>query len=321
MISLKRYSQIIGLSIGLLVILNSCSPQESKAQNAEMNPDLSLTLTSFKKEYDLGEPVYTRLQLRNSGEKEVSVFPSLNPSEGPLILKISPQKEDSWQFVPLSIHDSEEAYVTLNSGDELSESFPVFFGGNGWTFPRSGRYDLQVIYSLQNGNRISSNVLTLSINEDNNEGGRILLSGNEESIEAGKFLIWQSGDHLEAGINLLQRLQREFPNSIISQHIKYAMALNLAKSFTDYKKGTTRAPAPRQAINLFQELNEELFPPYVRMQRELSMCTQALKLGNIEGAELGIQRADDLLKNNNDLINFLPQLDRLKRSLQEVKGN
>ncbi|WP_420346553.1 endonuclease/exonuclease/phosphatase family protein [Pelagibius sp.] len=107
--------------------------------------DLSLTLDPLKSTYELGEPVFTRIALKNVGREIRAVPTKLDPIEGFLQIEITEPDGRTFDFRPPMRLCAKAERTALLPGEELTghPGAPLFISADGPIFTKPGRYVLR----------------------------------------------------------------------------------------------------------------------------------------------------------------------------------
>ncbi len=307
------------LSTALLAVALS-APDSIMSQAIHEIESLSLSLETEMNEYDLGEPVYLTVRLSNRGRTPVRVQDSLHPSDG--LVHIAVVRPDGSQagFIPLSIVDIDQQLVELAPGAEIAATFPVFYGGLGWTLRTPGIYSFAAGYEapVERAERISlrSESLSITVRSDNTEAGEFLMAEGTASDEAGKFLTWNGGDHLTEGIARLQSLIERFPASPVSAHASFALGKSLSDAFMDYSEGRVREPECGRALEYLQQVRVDRVPGYLKIQTGLAQARCHLALGEMDRAGQRLQEVRVLVGDRAEFRGFVERLTLLGRRIR-----
>ncbi|HMB52396.1 MAG TPA: hypothetical protein VKU40_03710 [Thermoanaerobaculia bacterium] len=251
----------------LLVLLATAPALAARA-------DLALTLEMEQGELGLAEPVYALVTLTNRGEEAVETFADLALESGLLRVEIESPLGEVSPFVPLAVDDVELERVTLAAGESVSEVVEIFYGGRGWSFRRSGTWQIRAVYEPPGGPRLTAGPVELTI--ANTSAGLYLFGAvGETSSQTGKFLVWRQGDHLELAREHLRGLLDKHPDSDLASFARLALGLNLAEPFRDFADGTTRPPRWGEALELLAAVDPADLPPSLEL---------ALFAGRLKGA-------------------------------------
>ena len=217
--------------------------------------EIEFKLQIGKKEYLLGEPVVAYMDVINSGSESVEVIKQLEPEFGIVKFFIKKQNEEKIVFRPYIVVDSLPEKVTLNSGDRISGSGKIFYGGKGWTFNSPGDYQIKATYSglVENPDKvIESNTAEVRIRAPSSEEEKDevnLIMGDEQAL----FLLFEGGDHLSKGINNLKQLSTKYPQSDLAGYADIVLGTNYSKDFKDFQKGQVRKSDKEKSLKYLKE--------------------------------------------------------------------
>jgi len=228
--------------------------------------ELSLTLSSHKSSFALGEPIIVDVELKCLGGT-ARVLGELDPKYHTLIFFVRGPAGGEEAFIPLVLAEALGTETTLGPGESLKESAKLFFGGRGWTFPSPGNYQIRAVFEGVIGapGPLSSNVLALEVrapaNTAEQEQARLIM-GREQ----GKFLIYEGGDHLTQGIQALRALVSRYPRSPHAAYANFALGMAYSKPFKNFKTGVLRPANPVLARNYLNKVRVGLIAPSLRMR-------------------------------------------------------
>ncbi len=265
------------LITALMLSCNSSTSEKNTKKRAaqEISSDLKFKMSTDKTAYEIGEPVYATVHLKNNSKNTINIFGLLNHRDGALQINIKPDNKKSYLFVPLSEADHDHtAMIELKPGESIAEAFPIFFGGNKWSFPKNGTYEITATYKtiIKKGtiSSVNSNKINLNISVNKNEVLSKILSGNKASYESGLFMTWQAGDHLTKGQNLLKQVLASSPKTNLNNYINLAFGKCFSEPFMYY-----RLKEPRKADYFFAEkyldkVEVTTLPKYLKIQYHLA---------------------------------------------------
>lgn len=303
-----------------LVSVLSIFAMSNMAAYAAGNDSLSLTISTGKSSYSLGEPVYLSVSLQNATKQAVKVqYPNLE--DGTLKIRITLPGGATLNFVPLAVVDSDgETMLSLEPGKALSDSFPIFFGGLAWSFKEPGNYNIVAVYTQNIGNKykVQSNILNKSIVNENGPA-KMVLRNDSIGMETGKFLVWQSGDHLRKGIANLQNIIDKFPKSAIATHARLTLAENLSRNFKDFSVQRVRPADCTAALKYINQMNTKKLVSRQKAQILLIQSRCLIQDRNISQTKLKLNEINALLEKNPALRGMRAQVARLNNALKKFE--
>lgn len=261
-------------------------PEQGKRQaNVKRTNDLVLTLTTEKESYRIGEPIYITATLKNRSNQNLQVFRYLRPGEGALEISIQNTESKAFKFIPLEEADHDKsARTTLGSNQEISDAFPVFFGGHGWSFSKSGTYSLSATYRTKSSSSTYiytvSTPLSIKIVGQSNEAISAMMSGSKASYQSGLFMTWQAGDHLTKGQAVLEDVLKT--KTPLTNYINLAFGKSYSEPFTDYRIPATRPADYELAEKYLSRVRVKELPTYLKIQYHLAYirCNYNQKVRN-----------------------------------------
>lgn len=225
----------------------------------------------------IGEPSYITVRLSNSGSEPIAVPGMLEWQSTTLRLMITAPDGRAIPYSSLFFADLSIPERSLAAGEQIEQVLPIFFGAGGWSFQQPGTYKLKL--SFNQNSRIGatahqSNQLSIVVTEEVGASA-LLVNDSKSSAEAGKFLFWQQGDHLKGGIENLNRLVEHYPDSILANYSRFALARNLSRSFRNYTIGELRKADCQGALELFRHVQRSLLPANLakKMDQDQSRCS------------------------------------------------
>lgn len=272
--TMNRYSLV---SLCIVLLISSKFSIAEEAETSQKHP-LVVELEAQKPNVIVGEPVYITARLRNSGSGNVQVPMILEFQSLTLRLQITHPNGKTIQFSPLFYADTIIPNKNSSSNEKLEQVLPIFFGSNGWTFPRPGTYQLALQYehkSATNVIQIESEAISVMVNNEE-ATSEILVNDSMSSIAAGKFMFWQQGDHLTEGILKLNKLVEQHPDTILANYARLALARNISRGFRNYAVGKFRKADCQLALELFSRVKAQQLPTYLKnkMVSDVERCTK-----------------------------------------------
>ena len=302
------------LAIAALALLTSVS---ALAQNRA--PRLELDLELSTDEAEVGEAVTATVRLRNTGTSAAKVVTDLAPSYGFVTVEVTDTEKRIGPFVPLGIADRELDPVTIPPRGEISATFPVYFGGRGWTFPKPGTYTLRALLHGAGDKELQSKAVQLRVVRGDGAGRLLFGASREVRLETGKFLIWQQGDHLERAQAMLEKVISANPRSPLAQNAQLAIGLNLSRPFRDFTAGRVRPAQPEKALERFDAVDPARLPELLRIQRELGLARSYSVLGQEDAARGALDSARSAASGQAFLETLIEAEMRFDPALAEMK--
>jgi hypothetical protein len=275
--------------------------RDALAQEHPAGASLELTLEVEKTRLALGEPVYVTVRLRNTGATPVEAPKVLDPQTGVVQIEVARTSRPRLVFLPLFYADTIDALKRLSPGEEVAAVFPIFYGGQGWTFREPGTY----------------RTVAIEITEGNGAVD-FLMRDSPAGDEAGKFLLWQRGDHLRDGIADLQNLIDTFPNSPVSEYALLALGRNLSRGFRNYSIGRVRPPDCAAALDYLERVRTERLPTFLQIQNNLDQARCLMRLDQPVPARALVDRAEQLGGDRAEFRLLFQQALRLEPALKHA---
>lgn len=283
---------------------------------------LVLSIVAERNRYLVGEPVYVAVTLRNAGGQAERVIGTLHPEDGAVDFVITSPDGSQREFVPLGEADHDEGFfTTLAPGVTIGNMVPIFFGGNGWTFSKPGRYTVTGYYRLPDGKgtvRESESLPAAIEIESSAEGSGLIGDGGPVSKETGKFLTWQSGDHLEKGRAKLSELIQKSPDSVLASYANFAFGRSWGDSFMDYRKREVRQPNCEVAMQHLSKVHDAHVTDFVRVQSAITSARCMARARNADAAKRHIKTARDIVRDKPEYRAIAARMDELEKYIQKT---
>jgi hypothetical protein len=198
----------------------------ARDDEVQVTPGLSLEASTRAETFELGEPLYLRLTLRNTSDATLRVNPLLSISAGTVEVRITGPTNREQHFRPVVTTCQEVAAVELRPGAEILASEPIFFGAKGHAFPAAGTYHIRATYrATGNGSPVVATSKQHSIVvTPPNSAADVDVADALASPSAALYLILRGGDHLLAAEAVLGRIVDEAPQRAVAQHARLALA-------------------------------------------------------------------------------------------------
>ncbi|SFG31019.1 hypothetical protein [Neptunomonas qingdaonensis] len=307
-----------GLNLGDPASVGSASPAASLSQGSA----LELVAEPLKHTVKLGEPVYLALHVTNAGNEPVRLVGSLRPGEGLVEVSAAYEQGKSITLAPLTESDFENT-VLLESGQTIGNTFPIFFGANGWNFKAPGKYQISVrLLVPTDGKFIYFDSKAVDLYVTAAESGKLLFAADQRTlIESGKFLLWRTGDHLESGIKHLQMVSDKYPRSSIASYNSAALANNLSEPFTNYLVGEVRVPNCSMADEYRKQINYDLLPTNLLVEDSISRAKCHAEKANWKGTRSALNRGSKLVGDRSEFSGYFKSIEEMKRNLERHISN
>ena len=204
---------------------------------------LDLHVEMGKKEYLPGQPAIAYLKLTNDGSEPLAIIDKLDPEYN--VVKFYVKKKDKEvRFMPYSLLEFVSKEKILNPGESVFGRAKIFYGSNGYTFPRPGKYEVRATFFGVGhglGKAIDSNNTDVNVRPPKNKEEREqvkLITGKEQAL----FFLFEGGDQLKNGMRELTKLANKYPNSILGSYANAVLGLHWSKEFKDFKSKHVRQP-------------------------------------------------------------------------------
>lgn len=208
----------------------------------DITPGLTLEISTRSSSYDLGEPLYLRITLRNDTRAPMKVGSMLSISAGTVDVWITTPGNRERRFQPAVSVCHEAREVVLPPGAEILASEPIFFGARGHSFPAPGTYKVRARYQANVANKALSAVakrFEIEVRAPHS-ASEVDVADALASPSAALFLILRGGKHLRAAEDTLHRIVTESPKRAAAQHARIALASQaLARHTLDLSKASS----------------------------------------------------------------------------------
>lgn len=295
----------IQLSGFLLILLSILMTLNTAGQNVEIN------LAVEKNQFQLGEPVVLLVSVTNRDRTEINVPPELGPESDFLTYVVSDPDGKETAFSPLFVADYAD-YKALGRNETARGTARIFYGGNGYTFTRPGRYNVTAHYRDSRSRPVTLQVLQPRTDAER-EQARIVL----DHPEVGLFWMLEGGDELEDALNQFDTLLRDLPGSLITQYARYAMAKNYsvpARNFVSQKPRNADLP---RTVEILLETKIEEMQYYYRTKAVETLATALQKLERRDEARNVLEEFSRNLEQRENLLPyFMPRIEEKLRELR-----
>ncbi len=247
------------------------------------NGAFEIHLTAEKAEFKLGEPVVVLVSLTNKGSEPVNISPELGPEADFLQYLITDPDGKETPFSPAFVADRAD-FITLGKDEMATGTARIFYGGNGYSFPKPGKYSIVARYKDSRSTPFEIRVLAPA-NEAEREQARMIL----DHTEVGLFLMLEGGDELADAKKQIDALIAKHPTSILTHYVRYAVAKNLsvpARNFVSKKPRSANLP---RAIEILQGLKDKDFQFYYQSKANSTLASSLAKLNRNDDARKVLQ--------------------------------
>jgi len=279
--------------------------------------ELKIDLRPDKEAYALGEPVIAYVSIKNVGASASKVPENFEPDFMTVRYYVAYDGEEEKRFTPWAIFDSDTTLVSLDPGQLAFGTARIFFGADGWTFSKPGKYTLRAAYRSYTSPKFKIEVKKPT-NKQEADAAKLLL----DSKEAGYFLLFEGGDHLKEGIAKLNDLATKFPNSPLSAYANFALGANEVTEFADYSKNELRKANPAKAEMYFDRSKDQLVKSSVYYSTKATDALSEIKKqkGDLDGAK-DIQRKfeKDINEKVSPMKGLTPNIVDAVRNLSKAK--
>ncbi|MEK7250947.1 MAG: hypothetical protein AAB209_11060 [Bacteroidota bacterium] len=257
---------------------------------------LEIRLTAEKTEFKLGEPVVVLVSVTNKGQEPVNLSPELGPEADFLQYHITNPDGKETAFSPAFVADRAD-FITLRMNETATGAARIFYGGNGYSFPKAGKYGVVARYKNSRSTPLEIRVLAPANDAEREQASMIL-----DHHEVGLFLMLEGGDELADAKKQIDALTGKHPTSILTHYVRYAVAKNLSVPARNFVSKKPRAADLPRSIEMLQGLKDKDFQFYYQSKANSTLAASLSKLN----------RKDDARKVLQDFRKKLEGMDKLR---------
>ncbi len=203
----------------------------------EGSPPLELLIRS-RGYFDLMEPVYVELRLRNLlSDLPIPVDRRLAPEFGTTILFI--QKPDgsivTYDPIMCAVGEPEslnlQPATTEDGNDRYSREIFLTYGSHGFYFNQPGEYRIRAIYQGAGDILITSQAHRIRIGTPNVEADRFAQDFFSDEVGLALYLRGSRSPYLESGAMVLKEATERFSGTMLGAKVADTLANGLARPF------------------------------------------------------------------------------------------
>lgn len=244
---------------------------------------IEIRLAAEKSQFKLGEPVIVLVSVKNKSQEPLTLSPNLGPEVDFLQYVITDPDGKTAAFNPLFVVDPSQS-VTLGKDERVSGGARIFYGGNGYSFPKAGKYTVVARYKDSRSNALEIRVLAPANNAEREQAKLIL-----DNPEVGLFLMLEGGDELAEAKKHIDALISKHPTSVITHYVRYAVAKNLSVPARNFVSKKPRPADLPKAIEILQELRNKDFQFYYQSKAMSTLAASLAKLDRKDEAKKVLQ--------------------------------
>jgi hypothetical protein len=242
---------------------------------------VALTIKADKRAFTLGEPIIIYVSLTNTGRTATEVMRILEPDGGFVEYWVKRPDGKDVAFLPWAHKDHPSPLQRLSPGEAVRAEAKIFFGGDGWTFTKPGRYEIRAVYLR----KMNSNRLTVTVLSPADEATKRAADLFLRSDEVGKFLLFEGGDHLSDGIRRLEQAANQFPQTPHASYANFALGANLMQDFSNFKVNRLRRAEPHRAIKYLEKARAYPLTFHYTVNTHLSLIEGYKRVGDSRKAK------------------------------------
>ncbi len=272
---------------------------------------IEIRLAAEKNEFKLGEPVVVLVSVKNTGQEPLTLSPDLGPEVDFLQYMITNPDGQTTAFNPLFVVDPGRS-ITLGKDETVSGGARIFYGGNGYSFPKAGKYTVVARHKDSRSNTLEIRVRAAA-NDAEREQAKLIL----DNPEVGLFLMLEGGDELAEAKKHIDALISKHPTSVITHYVRYAVAKNLSVPARNFVSKKPRPADLPKAIEILQELKDKDFQFYYQSKAASTLAASLAKLNRKDEARQVLQDFRKQLVDVEKIRNYY--LKRVDEELEKMK--
>ncbi len=211
--------------------------------------------------YPLGYPIAIRLMVMNSGEEALPLRARLAPAYGIVQVERRAAGDEDWlPFTPVMQYEAEsDRDALLASGERTEQTVSIFFGSDGWTFPRPGDYEVRarLLVSEEQADATSSAVLLRIAAPETEDDQTVLQSLLDERGQlddnVGRLLAVGGRIGSEADISSIAAITKSHGHTSLGSALRLMLASQQLNPPIDPRTGER----PKPEIGAARELLEQ----------------------------------------------------------------
>jgi hypothetical protein len=233
---------------------------------------LALEVRAQRGSYQIGDPIYLNLKLRNVGKAPIEIVPSLSVASGTLGVAVTTPRGVTSRFAAPFALCGAGRRAMLNVGEELVHSEPIFLGRRGRTFKATGVYKIQARYRVRVGGEWVTQAAKCEVQLEKARStvAQEVLSRSNSAM----YLYLRGGRHLGVEDDI-RRVIDDTPNGFAAQHARLCMAAQCLRH---------GEPAPSQASLLLQGIDQEQLDVVQQAEVKRLLVAAARASGDRKGA-------------------------------------
>ena len=143
--ALSRWELMRRRLSGISLVQAAHAQDGPRSAPPEHAPQAEVRIQAQEAPYPLGYPIAVRIMVMNSGAEALPLRARLAPAYGIIQVESRAEGAEEWlPFKPVVLYEPEsDVEALLASGERAEETVSIFFGRDGWTFPRPGAYEVR----------------------------------------------------------------------------------------------------------------------------------------------------------------------------------
>jgi outer membrane protein OmpA-like peptidoglycan-associated protein len=211
--------------------------------------------------YPLGYPIAVRLMVMNSGAEALPLRARLAPAYGIMQVERRAEGEADWlPFKPVVLYEPEsDLEALLASGERAEETVSIFFGTEGWTFPRPGAYEVRArLLVSEDQADATSSVVRVRIAAPNTEDDQAVLKSllderGQLDDNVGHLLAVGGRIGFETDISSIAAISKSHGHTALGSSLRLILASQRLNPPIDPRTGVRPKPESGAARELLRE--------------------------------------------------------------------
>lgn len=246
----------------LVVVRSAAAAEAEPAEPADSEQaSVELGIQAMPAAYPLGYPVAIRVLAKNVGQEALPIKGRLNPSYGVIRIEYRRRGIEEWNVVePLAWFEPVgDEYAMLLPGERTEQTVPIYFGDQGWTFPKPGDYEVRARLQLgSDAEATVSEAVQISVVDartpDDEAALRPLLNGGRRLNDAvGRLLSFGGRIVSEEGLADLEAAANEYGDTALGSAMRLTLVSHRLRPPIDPLTGERPVPDLTEARELLRD--------------------------------------------------------------------
>lgn len=193
---------------------------------------LTLSLSTHKDAFSLGEPVVLELTLGTTDVGGRSVHTWLHPNFGMVNVVINKPNGELVAYEPLIDHLVGERLGTIDKEHPAKESAYIGFGRDGFYFDQPGYYRVRAAYAALDGSEVLSDIITIRVRHpvtrDDDKLADLFMGEDQGTL---LYLLGSDDDSLRNGNQAFHEVLEDYPDNYMANYARLIMGVNASRNF------------------------------------------------------------------------------------------